>query len=69
MLVFCQVRAVLNNFHVFYLYLVGSLAVALRLLSCVFVMLFPLGAKALPQTHSAEEVCGERKLMDRPLKK
>ena len=40
----------------FTLYLVGSLGVALRLWSCVCVMLLTLGATALPQTHS--EFCG-----------
>ena len=30
----------------------GSLVVGLRLLSCTFVMLLPLGARAHPQTHS-----------------
>ena len=36
------------------LHLVESLGVALHLCSFVFVMLLPLGAKDLPQTHSGE---------------
>ena len=42
-----------KDFMNFFLHLVGSLEVALRLNSCVLVMLLTLGAKALTQTHSA----------------
>ena len=41
------------NIPGFALHLLGSNVVALRLWSCMFVMLLTLGAKALPHTHSA----------------
>ena len=40
----------------------GSLGVALCLKSCVFVMLLPLGAKALPLTHSERSKVSNRYL-------
>ena len=49
----------------FFLHLMGSLGVALRLQSCVFVMLLPPGAKALTQTFSGRSRCQE---INTPLK-
>ena len=46
------IRAALEICHYCSLHLVGLLGVALHLSSCVLLILFTFGAKALPQTHS-----------------
>ena len=49
----------LGDIPYFYFYFVGSLVFGLRLWSCAFIMLLPLGAKALPQTHSEQCVLSQ----------